>query len=349
MQAYNTIRKSEKMIAQVFLVFLGIALHSLLVVSLVLGLLNGADLSIVSSQFLIIYSIVMIGYSGITSLYVVPTMVISPYYIQVGTLGVMLFVTIYHIIAGSIDPLTLPQPLVILFLIFAVFLLGGFGLGKFLRWILGMSIEPNNIWLKTYRIDVEYMLLKKIFEDVRFSTYKIKEVTPNKVLKLTRKFGSGIKILLLLHTDPKSPTESILSISSCEIKFETIWKTDEAYNVLISIKDQITGALMNNYSRELIEDTDEKYVSSKCELFLSESFYSPLSKLGDIPRKSIFSMVGLLVIAFIVTLASTVPSIQEKIQLDTNTIVLTWLTIISTILLLNSAGIKTTIQKIQKH
>lgn len=343
MQGYETIRKGQAILRLIILVFLGVAIQSSMISAQIWHFRENRTDLLFTPEFFATYLLISFAYSTLTSLYVRPNMVISPYYIQLGTAAVAVFIIALYFAISAEDINVIIGMYVMIGLEFFGFGLYGYIASKVLRKIIGMYGNENSIWTETYRIGTNYESVKRILEDEYFERYEIKDSENNKIIA-KRTFSPDIPVLLLLQPDPKSHNETILSMSSCEIKYESMWKTDQSKKTLNIVRRFIDNTIYDYCRVRLIRDEKEETVSSKCVYELLDSLDSPLTKINQIPRKTIFTIGGLLGLGMIVTVLPHIPSIPESLPITSDTIIVTWVTVVSTIIYLSGSEIKSQIK-----
>ena len=329
------------------LVFFGIAIQSLLIFSPLMDTLDQYQSNFFPLDFLVLYLAVSFVYALVVSLYMYPNSIISPYYIHIGTTAFMIFAIIIHIISSNIQLSSIGQSLIVIIAEMGLFIIVGLGMTLFLRKSFGVYGEYTDLWNETYRIEGDFNLVKRIFHESLFSSYTQDELEENRLI-LKRNIGD-VSVLLLLQPNPKSPDESILSISTCEIRFESMWKTENAKQVLMNIKRMIIGVLDDMFMRKLILDSEEKTISAKCEYLLLESKKSILSKIDKPTTKTIVTIVGSLTVGVIATIfffTQPEPTGAETKLLSIDALISAWVGIALGILFSSGSEIK---KKISKH
>lgn len=221
--------------------------------------------------------------------------------------------------------------------------------------MFGVQGDEKAFCNETYRIEAEYKLIKNsIFDDEYFTKYKINKLKEEKRITVSKKIHQSgeIRLLILLQPNLRSPDESILSISTCEIRFESMCKTEQAEKVLKSIKRIINGVLLDEFSIKLIPDEKEEIVSARCDYLLLTSMQSSLSEMLKTQGKVLFAVLGLVMLGiFITIIPHTTFFSDEKFDLGTikpniEIVIFTWVTIVTTAIMLFSSQIR---EKISKH
>ena len=284
-------------------------------------------------EFYPIYLSISFLYSLFASFYVTPRMVISPFYTQLGTIAILTIVIIINFANSTKDSTIYAPMLFLLFVQFFLFAILALFEVMILRRMIGVYAEPDDIWTETYQIPINYEILKKFFQSITFEDFDFIENEEKKEIVLKRKNSGEIKTLILLVPNKKLLDYSIMSISACEHKFETIWKSEKAKNRLNRIKYFIDGTFDDTYSVRMKHDGDEITTSNKCELKLLESLESSLSKIHKTPRRNVYAIGGLLGIGIIGTILkfTTLPS-QTTPFVDWNNLIGIWAGVITTII-----------------
>jgi len=344
------------MIKSIMLVFFGVSLHSLIIITPILDSITQNQPRFFPLEIIVVYLCVSFGYSFITSLYSNPHLIISPYLIQFGTAGFIILIVIIRLIISSTDlTVVLELQILTLFLQLMLFVVFGYGITIILRKMFGVQGDEKAFCNETYRIEAEYKLIKNsIFDDEYFIRYKFNKLKEEERITVSKKIHQSgeIRLLILLQPNSKSPDESILSISTCEIRFESMWKTEQAEKVLKSIKRIINGVLLDKFSIKLIPDEQEEIVSAKCDYLLLTSMQSSLSGMAKTQGKLLFAVLGLVMLGIFVTFMPHVSFFpDEKFDLETTKpnieiVVFTWVTIVTTAIMLFGSQIR---EKISKH
>lgn len=346
MSNHHNMRKTEHMMKFWILVLFGISIQSFLIFTPVLSFIDTNQVEFFPLDFIVAYLLISFVYSLVVSLYMYPSLIISPYYIHLGTAVFVIFTIIIHLVVLDIGIDNVGGSLLPILAEIGLFVIVGLGMSLFLRKMFGVYGEPKDMWNETYRIEADFDLIKKIFDDDLFKRYD-KDVSEENTVILKRNFDD-VNILILLQPDSTSPSESILSISTTEIRFESMWDTEESKKALTSIKKIIAGVLYTTFHRDLILDTEEKIVSSKCEYLLLESKKSILAKIEKPSTKTIVTIVGSLTVGglatyFFINQPVTVGSESKLMSMDT--LIGTWVGVVLGILFSAGSEIKKKISK----
>lgn len=326
-------RKTEHSVKFVILIFLGIAIQSMLIVTPVLNYLSNNQSEFFPLDFFVMYLMVSLIYSLVTSLYVYPSMNISPLYIHIGTGGFVIFLIIFQIVSTS-NSNNISNAIIPIIAELGIFAMAGYGMTIFFRKIFGIDGEIEDIWNETYRIQIDFNSVKTIFDEPLFKMYK-KVESSEKGLILKRNFRET-SIIILLQPVPKDPKESILSIATSGMRFESMWKSDDAKDDLINIKKIITGSLYDKFQIGLKLDSEEKTISNKCVKLFLKSKESPLSKINKPTTLTIITVIGAITIGAIVTAFYFIQQENQQELLTFDTLVAIWVPL--TLAILYSIG-----------
>lgn len=333
MNDYNTIRKANALAKMSVLVFLGIAIQTMVILPSIWQFINQNHADFFPIVFYPIYLGISFFYCLFASFYITPKMVISPFYTQLGTIALLVIIIIINYANSTKDSSIFVPLIFVLFVQFFLFALLGLFEAIFLRKVIGIYAEADDIWTETYKIETNYDLMKKLFQSITFEDYIFTENEEKKEIVLIRKNSGEIKILILFVPNLKNPDYSIMAISACEHKFEAIWKTEKAKDRLNRVKYFIDGTLNDKYSIRLRLDETEKITAKNCELKLLESLESKLSKITKSPRRNMYSIGGLIGIGVSGTILKfmTLPS-QTTPMVDWNNLIGIWAGVITTMI-----------------
>lgn len=335
------IRRKENTVSKFYLlVIFGIAIQTTLLFYPVMQTLDpSSGVTSLTTQFIVSYLFISFIFCTTASLYINPPTVISPYYTQIGSTSFIVFLVFVHFASSSPTSPVFASFVTTLLPEFAFFVLSGLGVSIFLRKMIGVNAEPDFVWSETYKIEAEFDLVKSVLDAKFFQRYNIDD-SEKDIIIATRK-SLDITSCIVLQKNIQSPDETLLSISTAEIKFESMWKTNEAKDVLVSIKQLIIGILYDKYKCELIEAKDDRSASSKSVYSLIETTQSPLTKLKTIPQKYIISLVSLLIAGSVVSIFYFIQPQTDPKWITIDTLVVTWVTVVSTMFYTSIVQIKT--------
>lgn len=323
------------------LVVFGIGILSSFLIPITIVAIDTNSITGFTIQIIIIYLVVSFGYSLIASWYANPNVVISPYYIQLGTMGITMITIMFHLVVINKLPTNIPTILIPIFVLFAVFGLYGYGITWVLRKLFSMSGESSDIHTESFRIEYDYDLLKdKLLGNEFFAEYNLEHHDKNMFSIAKRRISLPLnyQIVILLQQNKNSSNESFLSISATQIKFESLWNTENVKKIVARIRRNINGILDETYAIKLLPDETLENITNMCEFQLLESLQSPISRTLKTHRKVTYIAISLIVLGIVVTVLPFSSIISESQENDPNikfafmaSIVSSWVSVFTTL------------------
>lgn len=344
---YQSIRDYDALIRLATLTFLGIVIQSFVFFSsfgqqFILYLTN-RSFSITNDNFLtyfIIYFSIVFVYSLVASASFNPKRIVSPLYIQIGVITIISLIMLSLAVgSGTYDQGNFIQKIILITIVFFLaFAIIGWVLTTIIRKIIALNGEKDDLIIETSVYNVPYKSLKSILLDDDFlKEYDLKTKNNNKDKLVLRSFPiSDVKTTLVLM--PWKDHSSILSITTYEIRYDTITQTKRAKRRINSIRryigdDAIAEKLVPTFSS--ISATEDNEAEDLAVELVLKSTKSPLRNIQYrltitiIGLVSIMSwilyqssqgiidinqLIGALVSIIVAIILLTTPAIREKIR-----------------------------------
>lgn len=339
MSLTEKIRREDILLRLIVLIFMGAALNTLALVFTLEEV--GRELQMttfsqtpsipfittaphVTVTYLALGTVFSIG----ASLSFTPKRIVSPIYVQAIT-ATMLLIIIHAYYYYSNAPVLSLQFLggesIIVGMFYGILMGVGWLQREFVRKMIGVNGTRENIDVKTYSINVGYDEFIEVFNRRFLFNFDLnKKQDDTSVLLLQSKFGSVIKHVIVVTTDPDDKKKTILSITSYLIRNDWLASPRD-----VSDREWILGGIermlrIKNPNVLFAERVDDKVATNKA---VSQTLKLTSSRFGDLrnyPRRHMV-LLG----AFIsITIGVVVGHIYNIINNDTLTNSIVFLVII---------------------
>ncbi|MCP8309349.1 MAG: hypothetical protein H3Z54_11770 [archaeon] len=204
------------------------------------------------TAYFIFNTIYCIIFSSIFS----PKRIVSPFYIQLGTIAIAVLIIVDASFRAPIYPVFQYNQFAINLVIssiFSFFLLGVLGLiqTEIVRWIVGLNEPDETLEKKTYSIDVESKTVSDVMDKYFRNTWglhKEKDIRDIELFQLRK--PSGESVVIALRRDPEDEKKCILATVAYQMGRYSISRTKEAS----AVRDSIIRDLREKLREKLREE-----------------------------------------------------------------------------------------------
>jgi hypothetical protein len=280
---------------------------------------------VIPSTFLSLglYLVLPIIFCSIASLLLHPKRVLSPIYVQIALVSVIMIMVVYRVSSSGLIVTDQSFLNLVLSYVFSLFFWGTIGWLqlKMVGWIVMSSVESMD--QVTYSIDESLDSVLKCLKDDFFKVWRFREESDKKNVKIFKRSDDQDRfVVIAIGSESEKSAKTIIATVAFQVDSYVMRKTKRASAIRDSIINDIKGRLKFSLKKENQDFITDDFVSSrayiraldltKSKFEIIQEFWKNIPKPFRIP---IYITVGLfLLISFLYS---------QNLGVDSNTYVTT--------------------------
>jgi len=247
----------------------------------------GQVLFITNIPYLIAYlAIPLVYYVGVSLLFN-PKRIVSPFYAQIGTIGIITMMLTYRVATTMSATLILLQNMIQTIAILVLFFIEvGYIQLRFVRWIVGLNFDTvDSLSFLVEGIPPDKLVA--VLGDGFLNAWYFSKTYHNEKVWVLKKHDQRSKCSLIVAIGEQTgnPNNSLIATVGFQRGFHAIMKTDKASNIRNEIVNNIKGKL-TSYDPKIEIKSIEQLNDDASTLAYTKALAITVSKLGIVTEKA---------------------------------------------------------------